>query len=205
MIPNQKILMLEAWEKDVFDELSISEIMKISKKKSKPWVFNTLKLLTKEGLLTSKRKGNLDIYSMNMDNPFLFQALQYIESQNNLDFSRMGIISETINKVPIKNYCLMIFGSYANGKQRKNSDLDMCFLVENEQARKNIKPYFNDVKLNHSISVDDHYITFGDFIKMLLREEENIGKQIFRNRIIFYNADIYYQLIKEAHKNGFRA
>jgi hypothetical protein len=39
---------------------------------------------------------------------------------------------------------------------------------------------------------------------MLLAEEENLGKQVFRKHIVFYNADIYYQLIKEAYKNGFR-
>jgi hypothetical protein len=71
-------------------------------------------------------------------------------------------------------------------------------------VEKKIKPYFNEVKLNYPVSIDEHYITFNDFIKMLLREEENLGKQIFRKQKLFYNADIYYQLIKWAHKNGFR-
>ena len=43
-----------------------------------------------------------------------------------------------------------------------------------------------------------------DFIKMLLRDEENLAKQIFRNHILFFNPDIYYKLMMEAHKNGFR-
>ncbi|MEK0336571.1 MAG: hypothetical protein QQN41_03950, partial [Nitrosopumilus sp.] len=83
-------------------------------------------------------------------------------------------------------------------------DIDICFLIENKQTEKRIKPYFNEVKLNHAANIDAHYIAFNDFVKMLLREEENLGKQIFRNHKIFFNADIYYQLIKRAHKNGFR-
>ena len=89
-------------------------------------------------------------------------------------------------------------------KQGKESDLDICFLIENKQAEKKIKSYFDEVKLNYAIEADDHYITFSDFIKMLLRDEENLGKQIYRKRKLFYNSDIYYQLIKEAHKNGFK-
>ena len=98
----------------------------------------------------------------------------------------------------------MVFGSYAKNKQTKKSDLDICFLIENIQSEKKIKPYFNDVKLNYPVSIDKHYVTFNDFVKMLLREEENLGKQIFSEQKLFYNADIYYQLIKEAYKHGFR-
>jgi predicted nucleotidyltransferase len=204
MISNKKIKLLETWKTDIFAEFGIAEIMKISKKRTKPWVFNALKQLTKNKLLLSKRKGNLYIYSLNLNNPFLIQTLQYLEAQNSLNFSKLGIIMDTIKKITIKNYCLLVFGSYAENKQTKISDLDVCFLIESKQVEKKIKPYFNEVKLNHPVSIDEHYITFNDFVKMLLREEENLGKQIFRKQKLFYNADIYYQLIREAHKNGFR-
>lgn len=99
---------------------------------------------------------------------------------------------------------VIIFGSYATSKQTKSSDLDICILIENKEIEKKIKPYINEIKLNHTIKLDEHYITLKDFIKMLLREEENLAKQIFINHKLFYNSDIYYQTIKEAHKNGFR-
>ncbi len=204
MIPNKRIKLLETWKNNIFSEFSISEIMKISRKKSKPWVFNTLKQLTKNKLLLSKRKGNINIYSLNLDNPYLIQTLQYIEAQNNLDFPQLNIIMETINKIPVRNYCLLVFGSYVEGKQTKKSDFDICFLIENKQSEKKIKPYFNEIRLNYPIHIDEHYMIFNDFIKMLLREEENLGKQIFRKHKLFFNADIYYQLIREAYKNGFR-
>lgn len=201
---NEKIKILEAWNKDIFAELSISEIMKITGKKSKPWVFNTLKLLTKQKLLLSKRKANLNIYSLSLDNPCLTQTLQYLEAQKNLNFPQLKTITDTINNIPLKNYCLLVFGSYAENKQKERSDMDICFLIENKQSEKKIKPYFNEIKLNHPIRIDEHYITFDDFIKMLLRKEENLSKQIFRKHKKFFNADIYYRLVKEAHKRGFR-
>lgn len=204
LITNMQIAVLGVWKNNPFREFSISEILQNSGKKTKTWIFNTLKLLVKNKILVSTRKSNLDIYHLNLDNPLAFQLLHYLETQENLNFLHLDLISELINKIPVKNYCLLVFGSYSNNKNNKNSDIDICFLIDNNDTEKKIKPYLNEVKLNYPTKIDEHYITFGDFVKMLLREEENLGKQIFRRHKIFYNPDIYYQLIKEAYKNGFR-
>jgi hypothetical protein len=98
MISNEKVKLLQTWKCDIFAQFGIAEIMKISKKRTKPWVFNALKQLTKNKLLLSKRKGNLDIYSLNLDNPFLIHTLQYLEAQNSLDFPHLDIITGTIKK-----------------------------------------------------------------------------------------------------------
>lgn len=204
MIQNEKLRILEIWKKEPFKELSVSEIMKILDKKTKTWLFRALKLLVNEGILISKRKGNLDIYNLNLNNPLSFKFLQYLEAQESLKFPQIKLVSELIEKIPVKGYSLIIFGSYAENKQKKTSDIDICFLIEEVKDEKKIKSYINDVKLNYPIKIDEHYITFDDFVKMLLRSEENLGKQIFRKHKILYNPDIYYQLVKEAYKNGFR-
>jgi len=204
MLSLKQLQLLEAWKKNPFTELSIAEIMKASEKKTKPWTFNTLKQLTTQSFLSSNRKGNVDLYQLNLHNPFLIQTLHYLEIQSNLSFPHLKIIEETINTIPSKIYCLLVFGSYAEGKQKKDSDLDICFLVEDKITEKRIKPYFNDIKLRFPVSIDEHYITFDEFIKMVLHKEENLGKQIMRKHILFYNPDIYYLLIKEAYAHGFR-
>lgn len=204
MLSLKQMRLLEAWKSNLFNELSTAEIMKISGKKTKPWVFNTLKQLTKQELLSSQRKGNVDLYRLNLQNPLLIQILQFLEIQDNLGFPQRKIIEKTINTIPTKTYCLLVFGSYAGGQQHQDSDLDLCFLVENKIQEKKIKPYFQEVKLSFPLPIDEHYIAFDEFIKMLLHPEENLAKQIMRKHILFYNPDIYYQLIKEAHKHGFR-
>ncbi len=204
MFSTKQLQLLEAWKTNLASELSLAEIMKISHKKTKPWVFNTVKQLTQQKLLISKRKSNLDLYSLNLRNPFLLQTIHYLKIQPNLSFPLHTVIEQIISTTPIHTYCLLVFGSYAQGKQQKNSDLDLCFLVEDTTVEKKLKPYINELKLNFSVSIDEHYITFDDFIKMLLHPEENLGKQITRKQIIFYNPDIYYQLLKEAYQHGFR-
>ena len=204
MISNEKIKLLEVWRTNPFRKLAIVEIMKETKKKTKTWVFNALKLLVNDNILKSARKANLDIYSLNLENPLSLQLLQYLEAQNNLNFQQLKVISEIIEKMPLKNCSVIVFGSYAANKQTKNSDLDICILIGNKEVEKKIKPYVNEIKLNYPIKIDEHYITFEDFVKMLLREEENLAKQIFIKHKLFYNSEIYYQLLKEAYKNGFR-
>ena len=46
-ISNKVIKLLNVWSEDLFSSFSISEIMKLSGKKTKTWVFNSLKLLKK--------------------------------------------------------------------------------------------------------------------------------------------------------------
>ena len=204
MISNEKMKLLEAWRINPFRELSIAEIMKEAKKETKTWVFNALKLLVKNNILRATRKANLDIYALNLENQLSLQLLQYLEAQDNLNFSQLKVISEIIEKSPVKNLSIVVFGSYATNKQTKNSYLDIALLIENKEIEKKIKPYIKEIKLNHPVNIEEQYITFEDFIKMLLREEENLAKQIFIKRKLFYNSEIYYQLLKEAHKNGFR-
>jgi len=204
MVSNKKLKLLQSWKDNLFKELSISEVIKISKKKTKTWVFNSLKELVKKNLLIMKTKGNLNLYNLNMDNPILLKFLQYLEIKDLYNFKHLNIIIEIIDKIPQKNYCLILFGSYAENKQTSSSDLDISFLIENKNLEKKFKPYLNEVKLNYATKIDEHYIVFEDFIKMLLKKEENLGKQIFRKHKIFFNPDIYYELIKKAYKNGFR-
>jgi len=204
MRTDEKIKILEAWRKNPFSNLSRMEIMKSLNKKTKTWTFNTLKHLVKNRILKSDRKANLDIYSLNLSNPIPLKILDFLEIRESIKFERLDIISEMVNKIPLRGYCLIVFGSYAENKQKKDSDIDICILIRDKEDEKKIKPYIEDIKLNYKIKIDEHYILFNEFIEMLKRTEENLGKQIFRKHRIFYNSDIYYNLIKEAYKNGFR-
>ncbi len=204
MLSNEKISLLEVWHGNPFAAFTISDIMKLTGKKTKTWVFNALKLMVRLKILKSELKGNLNIYALNINNPLSIQLLQYLEVQDSINFPHLGAISEIIGKMPVKGFCLVVFGSYAEKKQARKSDMDVCLLIESEEAERSIRPYLNEIKLGTEVDIDEHYITFGDFIKMLLRKEENLGKQIFRKHRLFYNPEIYYQLIKEAYKNGFR-
>jgi len=177
--------------------------MKKTNKKTKTWIFNSLNELSKKKLIQIQQKGNINLYSLNLKNPILENTLQYIDLQD-INPQLLQIMEEIIENVPIKTYCLLVFGSYAENKQTKDSDMDICFLIENEKTKKIIEPFIKEIKLNYTIEIDEQYITFDEFVEMLLNNEENLGKQIFKNNKLFFNPNIYFQLLKEAYKHGFR-
>src|SRR3989344_424397 len=202
MLQNEKIRLLDAWKNSLFADLSISEIMDISKKKTKPWVFNSLNELTENNLLIAKKKGNINNYQLNVDNPFLFQLLHYLNVQKNLRFKHLDLVQNIISNISYKNYVLLVLES--EDKKKKNSDLDIVFLLDNKEDKKKIKASFNEITSKCSAKVKDNYLTYDEFIERLLNDKESLGRQIFMKSKIFYNSDIYYQLIKEAYKRGFR-
>jgi hypothetical protein len=108
-----------------------------------------------------------------------------------LNFPHLDKITGFIEEVPEKNYCLLAFNV------EKKSELNACFLVEDDETKNRIKSFVKS-------KVNLHYITYDDFVKMLLKDGENIAKEVFKSNLLFFNGDIYYRLIKEAYKNGFR-
>ncbi len=182
MAPKEQIKLLDTWRGNLFEEYSISEIMEISKKRTKPWVFNSLKQLTDEKLLIVRRKANINLYRLNLDNPFLLQTLQYLGAERNSRYRYLDAVSGMIKDIPLRNYCLLGFGE------------KFCFLVEDKKSIEKIRVHVKGLKV--------HYFTFDGFVDVLLRGEE-IGKRIFEEHRLFLNADIYYGLIKEAHRKGF--
>jgi len=187
-----------------FDDLSISEIMRQTGKKSKPWVFNTLSKLERGGLLKKNVKGNMNLYRASLENPALLGHFLFMETLKLADMPNLEVIARIIQITRLKNYCLLVFGSYAEGEQKADSDMDICFLMESGNAAKEIRPYVNEVVIKSKIEIHDHMITFGEFVEMLLRPEENLGKQIFKKHVLAFNGDIFYGLVKEAYNRGFR-
>ncbi len=186
-----------------FYEFGISEVMKLSEKKSKPWVFNTLSTFEKNGLLLKKTKGNMNLYRAAMNNPSLVNHFLLLEALKLQKMKNNEIVSNLIENIPMKEYSLVVFGSYAEGKEKKGSDMDVCFLVESVDDAKKLKPYINEVKTKSPVSVHEQTVTFDEFVEMLLAKEENLGKQIYKNHIIAFNGSIFYELVKEANKRGF--
>jgi len=202
MIPSKTLSLIQAWRTALFSQYSIADVMQISGKRSKPWVFNGLNHLKAQRLITLERKGNLNLYSLDLDNPVVPSIVHYLDSQQSLTYS--GPLKDLLRKIPSRiDFSLLVFGSYADGSAKKTSDLDLCFLVHTEKVGKSLKPFLNEAQLSSVITLDAHFITFDDFVKMLLRDEENLAKQVYRKSRIIFNPTRFFRLLKEARKHGF--
>lgn len=101
-------------------------------------------------------------------------------------------ISEDLSK---GDYSLILFGSYAEGKQTKASDVDL--LIINKDGSKNIN--FSKYETLFKIEINPIFVSFIEFEVMLKDKEENVGKQVLKKHIILYNQELFWN---EVFKNG---
>ena len=90
----------------------------------------------------------------------------------------------------------LIYGSRAKGNFKKGSDVDVAVIVESEYIKKEIIPLLETVKRRNIRHIDYHVFTRSEFLEMLHAEYENLGKQIYKNSIIFYGFIPYCRLIR---------
>ncbi|MBU1853154.1 MAG: nucleotidyltransferase domain-containing protein [Candidatus Omnitrophica bacterium] len=91
----------------------------------------SLKGLFKKDMVSLEKRGNMNFYSLNLDNPLVrqFKITQTISELNGL-----------INKLKSLSKRVILFGSCAEGLDTENSDVDLAIVSQEEQeVRKLIK------------------------------------------------------------------
>ncbi len=133
--------------------------------------------------LINQKKFNADI--------FRAEAIRRKELLKNKDFSTL---SSYFNEIKEPFFILLLFGSYASGKQNKKSDIDLMLITDNDKIKKQVKNKTSLVPLNM------HLIEFSseEFLSMIKTTEFNVGKEAFYNNIILFGIEDYYRLIKNA-------
>jgi predicted nucleotidyltransferase len=190
---------LNLFRRDILMEKTIRELAKMLGK-SYPKIHKAAKEMERNGVLAVKKVGNASICRVNFS-PKTISLLSFLDEQESFskDIPNMEKIlefSEFLDDI------VLVAGSYAKGRQTPKSDIDLVVITKSNAIKKqklieNMTSLL--LPLMHPI-----VITQKDFIIMLLEKKQNYGKEIFKNRLLFRNAERYYLLIKEAWENGFR-
>jgi len=200
----KEIFFLKPFVKEPWREFTLTEIKSISKNNSHHYVFEALKKFTVLGLLTEKKKGNTNLYTLNIQNKdfyYLIITEYFIKAQRtDLPFQN---IQQITRKIKNFFYILIIGGSYAEGKQKPTSDLDIAFIIPNTDSK---KPYQVALKEGELMVPEIHGYVFTDeeFSQMLTNKEFNYGKELARKHLIYYGAEQYYKILFEVMNNGFK-
>ncbi len=197
MLTKNQIEILNLFRKNLFLKASILQIQKRLKKKSYQRVYDGVKELVKRKTLTLEKFGHSSLVSLSLTPESIFM-LSYLDGEEAFS-SKIPNLNKILDLKELTDDLLMIIGSYAKHKQTKSPDIDLV-VITLDQA-------FDKQKLIENLTFFPpiHPIVFTrkDFIEMLLSSEENLGKEAFRNHLIYQNSTSYYQLIKEAIKDGF--
>lgn len=205
MITNKQLQIFEVFAKKPFAEYTRTEIKKAAKEKSNNSLALAINLFKKEEVLIEKKIGKSGLLTLNLENDLTFYYLALCNHNRIHHLAKLSLNllkREILEDTPF--YSMAIFGSYAVGEQKKDSDLDIAIFIESEEKRKHIEASVNSAKLKSAIEMDVHVIPRAEMLEMLNNKEENLGKQIARKHLAVHNHRIFYEIIKEGINHGFR-
>ena len=201
----KELSFLKPFIKEPWREFTLSKIKKISGNRSHHYVFEALKKFVQLEILKEKKEGNTNIYSVNYETHQSISYIGFVESlmreeKTNIPYRNISKLTEKL-KSPF--YTLLIGGSYAAGKQKPTSDLDIAIIIPNTASK---KPYQTAQKEGELMIPEIHSFVFtqDEFYLMLTNNEFNYGKELARKHILVYGAEPYYKILFEAMKHGFK-
>lgn len=205
MLTESQLKIFEPLTRNILKEYSIKEIKKDCGEKSNNALALALKKFKEENLVKERVVGRSLLYTLNINNDLVFNYIQWINTKKLSKPALRAIerIKEDVEKYT-SFFSIVIFGSYAIGKQTKDSDLDVALFIEEESKRKVIESALKSSELKTPLKIHGHVISKEEFLEMLKIDEENLGKQIARKHLSIYNLQIFYSLLKNGIKNGFR-
>jgi predicted nucleotidyltransferase len=204
MLTKKQLEIFHIFQKKLFEEISWKEVKKLSGQKSSSIIQNSIKSFLEEGLITERRVGTSKFYKINIFNSKVFTYLELFNREM-LPKHIVDSLIEFENDLSkhFSFYSIVVFGSYSDNQQTRNSDLDVAIFVDSESKKNIVEAVLRSFSLKSLIKIDGQIITKTEFLKMLSVDYENLGKQIVKKHLAFYNSGIFYSLLKKAVKNGF--
>lgn len=151
-------------------------------------------------LLSSKRIGKRSVYSSNisLSNSEIYGYIEFMRYKDlaGSDTKIELIKREIISKLDEPFYILILFGSYVNRTQKKDSDVDILLIVQDgiNRFEKRVRNIIEGLNYN----IDLNICAIKDFLKMLKQENKlNIANQVREKHIILKGYEEYYILMSK--------
>lgn len=145
-------------------------------------------------LIIVEEVGKSKAISLNTDNPIIKAHLAISSDEEKKEFlAKQPVIKKIANELNT-NDIVVLFGSYAKGKETEKSDIDI--MVINQDGKKSIS--FSKYELLFRKKINPIFITMKEFRKMLNEKEENVGKQALKDHIILNNPEDFWRCVLDA-------
>lgn len=200
IITKNELKILNLFRRDLFLKASIRDIMKKINSKSYQRVYEAVGSLKARNVLNLEKIGNTHLISLNMSRE-TFVILAFLDEQGG---NKVPNYSKIIEIKEISDYLILVSGSYAKGNATKKSDLDLVIIVPDKENVVHIQKLVENMTMLFIPEIHLYVFTKRDFIEMLKDKKVNYGKEIAKNNIILKNAQMYYELLKEAIENGYK-
>ncbi len=207
-ILNEKYTISKAFLNKPWKKLTYADVCKLSGKKSKSYIYRALSNLMHGGIVENEVIGKSFLYCLRLN---LLQTQAYLGFLSEyLAWQGTHVPNEIVEKLATKVrkvtpfFIFIVTGSYAKKTQTKKSDLDVTIICDDSIDPKAIEA---EIDFETRLSTPQvHLFVFKkkDFLEMLTNDEQNYGKEVARNNLIFFGGDTYFNILNEAIQHGFR-
>ena len=190
-------------------QFTINELSKMTGI-SYSYVYRQIEELKNANIIIVEQRSNRKYCSPNYKNPDVKTSFVKISNQITEDFLQKRdklffVVSKLLSILPQKTdfnlLSVVLFGSLVKGTDSKKSDIDLFIIVPSKERYDEtiemecaaLSRGFN-VELNPIISEPTSLLT------MLKEKENNVGKEILKNKIILFGAEKFWELIFEEIK-----
>ncbi|MCK4997755.1 nucleotidyltransferase domain-containing protein [Candidatus Pacearchaeota archaeon] len=181
--------------KDYSLKLSASEISREVKIERRT-ISRILNKLVSLNLMDFVIQGKNKLFYFDLKKFNSFSLFNLIEINNSMNFNfKNKNISLMVSKLLNCADGVIVFGSYATSKNKKDSDLDVVLLGkvnEKEVSR---------VKLISPIEINEHLSSYSEF-KKILKSKNALAIEISRSHILFGNFSSIIKIFLEDKING---
>lgn len=135
--------------------------------------------------------GKSTVVRLKTNNPITKAHLIISSDQERKEFlHKQPVIKKIAGELDTKDIVLL-FGSYAKGKETEESDIDL--LVINKDGKKSLS--FSKYEVLFKKKINPLFVTVKEFKTMLQDREENVGKQALYDHIILNNPEWFWGLV----------
>ncbi|MBU0460563.1 MAG: nucleotidyltransferase domain-containing protein [Nanoarchaeota archaeon] len=188
---NEKKTILKYLIEHKEEKFSINQLAKIRKINYKS-AYQNIEKLEKRGVIRVEKLGNITLCSFNYHfDPLVFK----VEWERREEIKKNRIIKSIcreLETIEVSYFTVLLFGSYAQGSQTKNSDLDLLVIVDEKNIEKGIKRTLSRLPYD----VHGTYVNSTEFFLMIKSREFSVIEEVKKNNVILYGIENYYQLIK---------
>jgi predicted nucleotidyltransferase len=170
---NSKIHLRELARKTGLNENSISRFLN--------------ELVALKILISEKEDSVRKFYVAQNFYGFIFSIFDF-EKFNKLAFDRKKSIKDYLNKLKVKPFCLILFGSSAKGHAKKDSDLD---ILEISDSKFKISNILKNIESERGIKIQVTRLSLNEFEKSFLEKDPFILSAINTGFPVF-GKDFFY-------------
>lgn len=194
MISKTEQKILDLMFADLSSERSITEISNLLKL---PYAqtHRSVEALINKGLIAQNKKGKTSMINLKLTEQHAeYECTEILRYESLFGNQKsLSLIAEDLEKVVPVSFICILFGSYAKGNARKDSDIDLLFVIPDELDYKVFEQKIRGMITTSK--VDINITTEQGLIEMWQKPMQlNVGNELLKGHILLRGADAFLRL-----------